>query len=279
MTNVATESAEQAPAYRVDAFRDRTAELERLRIQARAFMVEERPLLGRLGLPDRGRLLDVGCGPGFVAEALGDVVPGLVVYGVDLDPGVVPRGGRFATGRAGALPVADGAFDAAYARLVLRHVPDPAEAASEMRRAVRPGGRVLVADSDDGTLVLDPMPPGFAGVLAARQEGFRRRGADPEIGRKLPGVLARAGLEDVRTEVLTVHTGRLGASAFASIVLAPIADAIDPDLLPADEVAKVADALSDWAATPGAFGAFSVMLSGGACPARGIDQAGRKGTP
>lgn len=253
-------------AYAVGGFRDRQQELERLRVQARAFLAEERPILERLGLPDEGRFLDVGCGPGFVAEALGEALPGLEVFGVDLDRTVLPRRGRFAAAQAGRLPLDQGRFAAAYARLVLRHVPDPGLVVGEMARVLAPGGRALLADTDDGGLVLSPMPPGFPEVLAARHAGFRRRGADPEVGRRLPGLLQAAGLDDIRIEVLPVHSGRLGPAAFAAIVLAPIADAVDPDLLAPDRVLEVARELEGWAAQPGAFGALTVVLASGRRP-------------
>jgi len=49
-------------------------------------------------------------------------------------------------GEAGALPLADGAVDAAFAHMVLHYLPAPADALREMARVVRPGGAVVVVD-------------------------------------------------------------------------------------------------------------------------------------
>jgi ArsR family transcriptional regulator len=45
-----------------------------------------------------------------------------------------------------ALPVADGELDAAVISLVLHHSPDPRQALGEARRALKPGGRLLLVD-------------------------------------------------------------------------------------------------------------------------------------
>ena len=45
-----------------------------------------------------------------------------------------------------ALPIQDGALDAATLLLVLHHLPDPAEALAEAARVLRPGGRLLISD-------------------------------------------------------------------------------------------------------------------------------------
>jgi SAM-dependent methyltransferase len=55
-----------------------------------------------------------------------------------------------------ALPVADASFDVVLCLQVLEHVPDPAAAVRELRRAVRPGGRVLL--STHGIYPFHPNP-------------------------------------------------------------------------------------------------------------------------
>jgi ubiquinone/menaquinone biosynthesis C-methylase UbiE len=103
--------------------------------------------------------LDVGCGTGTLAiEAKRRVGPGGVVHGIDASPEMIAKARRKAT-KAGvdvvfetavveALPFPDGRFDAVLSTLMLHHLPRPAreQCAREMRRVLKPGGRVLAVD-------------------------------------------------------------------------------------------------------------------------------------
>lgn len=100
-------------------------------------------------------ILDVGCGPGIVSAALAAHAREVVAF--DITPEMLEkarqrcreagvRNVRLALGRAEQLPFADGSFDAVVTRLTLHHFPDPQRAVEEMVRAMRPGGRLVVAD-------------------------------------------------------------------------------------------------------------------------------------
>lgn len=99
-----------------------------------------------------GRLLEVGCGAGTDLAYLGGRFR--YVVGVDLaEAGARLAGGavdhwrvRGATLVADgeALPFADEGFDLVYSFGVLHHTDDPARAVREIRRVLRPGGRVVV---------------------------------------------------------------------------------------------------------------------------------------
>ena len=115
-----------------------------------------------LGAQAGDRVLDVGCGPGFYVTELLEVVgrDGLIV-GVDVSADMLAvaakRAGRhdnveFHEADATSLPVADASFDRALAVQVLEYVPDVSAALAELRRALRPGGRVLVWDVDWATV-------------------------------------------------------------------------------------------------------------------------------
>lgn len=79
------------------------------------------------------------------------------------------------------------------------HLPDAGPVIQEMRRVVRPGGRVVAVEPDSEILLLDSgLPDVTRRVLAFRTAGY----ANPWSGRQLRRHLAEAGLVDVSLEVI-----------------------------------------------------------------------------
>jgi ubiquinone/menaquinone biosynthesis C-methylase UbiE len=112
-----------------------------------------RTLHGRLcdSLADtRGRILDGGCGTGGFLAVLGAKRPDLICIGVEWNPAAAPRaeaksGAAIARGSVNALPFADDSFDAAVCADVLCHAAvDPPTALAELKRVLRPGGRLIL---------------------------------------------------------------------------------------------------------------------------------------
>jgi SAM-dependent methyltransferase len=128
-------------------------------------------------------------------------------------------------GRAESLPFDDGVFDAALAQLVLHFVSDPAAAAQEMRRVVRPGGVVAacVWDFSEGMEMLRGFWDAALAVLPAAPDeaSTLRFGAEGEMA-----VLFRdAGLERVEESMLTVRTEYRGFDELWSSLLRGIGPA------------------------------------------------------
>ena len=90
------------------------------------------------------RVLDAGCGEGFVVDYLARQNPDLRLTGVDLSEEAIAYAqahfgerGTFRTGSVYKLPFSDNAFDVVVCSEVLEHLDDPARAVRELKRVAR----------------------------------------------------------------------------------------------------------------------------------------------
>jgi arsenite methyltransferase len=162
------------------------------------------------------RVLDVGCGPGFyVAELLETVGAEGSVVGLDVSRDMLGVAAKrteghanveFHEGRATALPVADESFDRALSVQVLEYVEDVPAALSEMRRVLRPGGRLVLWDVDWGTVSWHALD---RELMKRALDAFDKHLVHPSLPRTLSGQLRAAGLEDVQMEGHVFATNEL----------------------------------------------------------------------
>jgi ubiquinone/menaquinone biosynthesis C-methylase UbiE len=251
-------SVESRGSYRLrEHFRDVEAELARLEAQAAFLWPKEEEVLERRAFPQDGRVLEVGCGPGFVTDRLIGLRRDGSIVAIDNDPEMIALaqtrfGGRdasveFLEASVLELPFADATFDAATARLVFQHLPDPKRALAELHRVLRPGARLFVTDIDDGWgLLLEPEPPYLEEVTAAVAAMRSLRGGDPRIGRRLPSMLAEAGFTELALDVVALHTAVDGGDSVTEILgsVAMLEPAVEAVLLSRETF----DELSEFAA-------------------------------
>jgi len=92
------------------------------------------------------RVLEVGCGPGELAERIQREL-GASIVAIDISPRMVDlareRGVDARLGDAQSLPFADDAFDCVVAAWMLYHVPKVPSALAEFARVLRAGGRLV----------------------------------------------------------------------------------------------------------------------------------------
>jgi SAM-dependent methyltransferase len=101
-------------------------------------------------------------------------------------PASVPR----VAGDAVRLPFCDASLDLIFSQLSLLWISPLAQAIAEIRRALMPGGVLVALEPDYGGMIEHPPE------VRTRElwlDGLSRAGADPYVGRKLPGLLARQG--------------------------------------------------------------------------------------
>lgn len=138
-------------------------------------------------------ILDIGCGTGTLAiEAKRLVGPTAYVCGIDASPEMIARAGKkarktgtevdFRNALVESMPFRDGQFDVVLSTLMLHHLPGQLrrQCAAEVRRVLKPGGRLLAIDF--GTA------PGTKGIVAH----FHRHGhINPE---EMVTIFREAGL-------------------------------------------------------------------------------------
>ncbi|HKP29462.1 MAG TPA: methyltransferase domain-containing protein [Gemmatimonadales bacterium] len=224
---------------------------ERLRMIARVLRPTTLALLERVAIPPDARCLDVGCGGGDVSLDLARVIaPRGHVIGTDLDPmkldlaraeareqGVTNVEFRHAdaTGSLGSTE-----FDLVYARFLLTHLPDPAPCVQGMRDALKPGRPVVVEDIDFTGHFSWPDSPAFRRYVELYATTVRSRGGDPDIGPRLPVLLADAGLERIGMHVIQPAGLETGIKILNPITLESIAQAVlDGGFATADEIERI----------------------------------------
>lgn len=179
--------------------------------------------------------VDVATGTGKVAEGLADRVGvfGRVV-GVDVSTAMLDRARlanadrvelEFVVGDALALPLESGVFDAATIAFGMRNLPDYERGFAEMLRVLRPGGRVVCAETARPRSLVGraawawfervvPLLGRLSGHPGAYRYLVTSARTYPEP-RRIAEIMTRAGFEDVRWVgltfgMLTVHTARRG---------------------------------------------------------------------
>jgi arsenite methyltransferase len=168
-------------------------------------------------------VVDIGAGPGFLAAEM--AAEGARVVAVDPSASMreLARSRsdiEVLDGSAEALPLPDGALDAAVATQVLEYVPDVPGALAEIRRVLRPGGRVLLLDTDWDSVVWHSSDADRTrAVLSAWEEHL----ADPYLPRTLGGALREAGFVDVVPSVWPLFNAGAERDTFSNGIVPVIA--------------------------------------------------------
>lgn len=160
-----------------------------------------RQLLIASGAQSGDRVLDIGCGPGYFARMLAQTVgPKGSVVGIDAAPEMIDyarrKAGslpncRFESGAAESLAFPDASYDVVVSSLMMHHIPDELrlQAVREMRRVLRPGGTLLLAD------FTIPERGGWHLIASITRHGEMQRRVSP-----LEPLVAEANFVDLRSD-------------------------------------------------------------------------------
>jgi ubiquinone/menaquinone biosynthesis C-methylase UbiE len=198
-------------------------ELKRLRDQALMTWDKEARNLQWFGLKDGMTVLELGSGPGFITEALLELLPSSSVIALEIDPVMIEKAASYLEGRVDAsrltsiagsimqIDLPDNSVDFALGRFLFQHLPDPVGAAREVLRVLRPGGKLVIVDIDDDLHLFDPDGgPVIKAINDRYREKHEAKGGNRFIGRALPRVLRDAGFTEPKMEAVVVHNHEYG---------------------------------------------------------------------
>jgi SAM-dependent methyltransferase len=204
--------------------------------------------LDAMQLPHEAVVLELGCGTGVVARAVGarEGFTGRVI-GIDQSPALIDAARRlageegleggveFLIGDAQAPDLPDASVDAVLAHTLLSHVTDPAAVLAQAGRVLRPGGLVAIFDGDFSSWTWACSDP----ELARQMEDALRAviASKPRVMRELPALLPEAGLTLAGSQAhvyAEIGQGRY----FLSFVDAYAPLVIEAELLPRERVER-----------------------------------------
>ena len=186
---------------------------ERLDLLARVMLPMTMQLLDRVGLIKGMKCLDVGCGGGQVSILMASIVgPEGGVMGTDTDEEILVLAKK--DSEAANTPnvefqqmdacasVWQEKFDLTYARFLLSHLNEPEKCLAALVKACKSKGSIVIEDTDFRGSFCYPSCAAYERYVELYQKVILRRGGDPNIGPKLPGMLRKAGAGNIQVSVV-----------------------------------------------------------------------------
>lgn len=179
----------------------------RLQTQAEEFSGFVNAALQKIGLAPGMSAADIGCGTGDVSFAMSAKVgPKGSIVGLDANATAIKfcnsaaasrgvKNIRFMVGDAQKMDLESNRFEAVFSRFLFQHLKDPGISLKEMIRIAKPKGIIMIEDCDLQCWAVEPEDRHVRQLWTWYESIVRQKGSDPNIGKKIYGMLVRAGLE------------------------------------------------------------------------------------
>jgi len=207
-----------------------------------------RRIMAALALQTGEAILDVGSGPGHQVFEISPVVgPGGRVQGIDPAASSIAIATRrcsglsnvhFELGDVARLPFEDDTLDAVMSSQVFEYLENVAGGLQEIYRVLRPGGRVLIHDTDWNALLWRSTD---AQRMARIMEVWDRHLADPNLPQTVARKLRDAGFVNIKVETIVQLETEFDAASVSGVLMKFIVGYAESQGIPASEA-------SDWKA-------------------------------
>lgn len=189
-----------------------------------------RAVLEALAPKSGERVIDIGTGPGFLAQEIADRVgPTGEVLGVDVSEPMLQLARarctdlaqvRFESADATGLRAPDAHFDAASSVQVFEYIVDVEAALAEMFRVLLPGGRGAIVSTDWSTLAWNSSDDGR---MQRIMRAFEEHCAHQDLPRRLAPKLRSVGFQIVGAQVLPQFNPTFDPNTFSALLAVAIA--------------------------------------------------------
>lgn len=201
-----------------------------------------RRIITTLALQAGEVILDVGSGPGHQAFEMSSVVgPSGRIYGIDPAESAIAIASRrcsglsnvrFELGDAAQLSFENETFDAVMSSQVFEYLESVSDGLREMYRVLRPGGRVLIHDTDWGALLWRSSDEER---MARVMEVWDRHLTDPCLPQTLQPKLRDAGFSDIKVEPFVQLETDFDPGSVSGVLMEFIVGYVESQGIPASE--------------------------------------------
>lgn len=201
-----------------------------------------RRIIGALALQAGEAILDVGSGPGHqVFEISSAVGSDGRVRGIDPAESALAIASRrcsglsnvhFELGDVVQLPFDGATFDAVMSSQVFEYLDNVSEGLQEIYRVLRPGGRVLIHDTDWGAVLWRSSD---TERMARVMEVWNRHLTDPYLPQTLGSKLRDAGFSDIKVEPIVQLETEFDPASVSGVLMRFIVGYVESQGIPASE--------------------------------------------
>lgn len=203
-------------------------EVNRLRKQAEIGFYKELRMLRLLGLKDNSSILEIGSGPGFYTELLLNNFNNITITCLDYDIEFLKYARNnidqrfkdrvsYVKDNVENTSLKNDSYDYVIARFVFQHLDNPLEALKEIKRLLKPGGKLFIIDVDNDLWGTSYPKSNLIDNLNSSIGKFQNKlNGNRLIGRELIPMIKKVGFINFDIEAVINHSDVLGKENFVN---------------------------------------------------------------